>query len=74
MRKVSLAINEVNLELHEHTNTVHGLKDLLLAQTRDVHILAIKTLVAKESIDNEIFPGNLRVFAKNYFKQKKICC
>ena len=31
VREVSLAINEVNLELHEHTSTLHGLKDLLLA-------------------------------------------
>ena len=65
MQEVSLAINEVNLELHEHTNTVHGLKDLLLAQNWDVHILAIKKVVAKESTDNEIFPGNCT------FSQKK---
>ena len=66
VREVSLTINEVNLELHEHTNTVHGLKDLLLAQNRDVHILAIKKLVAKDSKDNEILPENVRVFAKSY--------
>ena len=47
VREVTLAINEVNLELHQHTTTVHGLKDLLLAQNRVVHILAIKKLVAK---------------------------
>ena len=67
VREVSLAINEVNLELHEKTNTVNGLRDLLLAQNRDEHILAIKKLVAKESIDNENFPEN----ANNYYKQKK---
>ena len=40
------------MELHEHVNTVHGLKDLLLAQNRDMPVLVIKKLVAKESIDN----------------------
>ena len=59
------------MELHEHANTVHGLKDLLLAQNRDVHILAIKKLVMQESIDNDVFPENVRTFAKNYHKQKK---
>ena len=70
VREVSLAINEVNLEFHEHTNTVRGLKDFLLAQNRDVYILAIKNLVAKESLDSETFPEKVRVFAKNYYKQK----
>ena len=74
MQEVSLAISEANLEVHEHTNTVHGLKDLLLAQNRDVYILAIKKLVAKESIDNEKIPANVRVLAKSYYKQKKIYC
>ena len=59
------------MELHEHTNTVHGLKDLLLAQNRDVHILAIIKIVAKEPIDNKFFTKSVRVFAENYFKQKK---
>ena len=48
-----------------------GLKDLLLAQNRDVHVLAIKKLVMQESIDHDIFPENVRAFAKNYYKQKK---
>ena len=74
VREITLAIDELNLELHEHTNTVHGLKDLLLAQNREVDILAIKKLVAKECIDNEIIPENVRVFVKIYYKQKKIYC
>ena len=40
-------------------------------QNRDVHVLAIKKVVAKESIENEIFPENVRVFAKSNYKQKK---
>ena len=59
-----LAINEMNLEYHEHTNTVHCQRDLILAQNWGVHALAIEKLVAKESIENEIFLENVR-------KQKK---
>ena len=67
---MTLATNEVNLELHENAITVHCLNDLLLAQNRNLHILAIKKLVAKESIDNELFSENVPVFVKNYYKQK----
>ena len=44
---------------------------MLLAHNRDEHILAIKKLVANESIDNKTIPENVRVFAKNCSKQKK---
>ena len=66
-----MAIRSVNTELHEHTHTVHGIKDLVLAQTRDVHVLALKKLVYGENIDQDIFPEDVRAFARNYFKQKK---
>ena len=59
-------------ELHEHTNTVHGIKDPLLAQNWVVHVLAIKRLVAKESINHDVFPENVRAFARNYYNQKKL--
>ena len=71
VKQMALVVESVSMELHEHANTVHGLKDLLLAQNRDVHILAIKKLVMRESIDDDIFPENVRTFAKNYYKQKK---
>ena len=71
VKQMALVVESVSMELHEHANTVHGLKDLLLAQNRNVHILAIKKLVMKESIDDDIFPENVRTFAKNYYKQKK---
>ena len=71
VKQMALVVESVSMELHEHANTVHGLKDLLLAQNRDVHILAMKKLVMKESIDDDIFPENVRTFAKNYYKQKK---
>ena len=66
-----MAIRSVNTEIHEHTHTVHGIKNLVLAQNRDVHILAIKRLVHGEGINQEIFPEDVRTFARNYFKQKK---
>ena len=46
VRQAALVIKDIDSELHEHANTVHGIKDLVLAQNRDVHVIAIK-----ESID-----------------------
>ena len=69
VRQAAVAIKDIDTELHEHANTVQGIKDLLLAQNRDV--LAIKKLVAQESIDHDIFPEDVRAFARNYYKQKK---
>ena len=66
-----MALRDINTELHEHTITVHGIKDLVLAQNLDLHVLAIKKLVMNEPIDNEIFPEDVREFARNYFRQKK---
>ena len=71
VREAALAIKDIDTELHEHANTVHGIKDLLLAQNRDIHVLAIKKLVAQESIVHDIFPENMRAFARNYHNQKK---
>ena len=71
VRQSALAVKDIDTELHEHANTVHDIKDLLLAQNRDVHVLAMKKLVAQEPIDHEIFPEDLRAFARNYHKQKK---
>ena len=34
-------------------------------------MLAIKKLVAQESIDHDIFPEDVRAFARNYYKLKK---
>ena len=71
IRRAALAIHSVSTELHEHTHTIHGIKDLLLAQNRDVHVLVLKKLVNGENIDRDIFPEDVRAFARNYFKQKK---
>ena len=51
--------------------TVHGIKDLLLAQNLDVHVLAIRKLVAQESIDHNVFPEDVRVFARNFKAGKR---
>ena len=40
-----MAIRSVSTELHEHAHRVHGIKDLVLAQNRDVQVLALKKLV-----------------------------
>ena len=71
IRQAALAIHSVSTELHEHTHTVHGIKDLLLAQNRDVYVLVFKKLMNGENIDQNIFPEDVRAFARNYFKQKK---
>ena len=66
-----MALRDIDTELNEHAHTVHGIKDLVLAQNRDVHVLALSKLVLGESIDRDIFPENVREFARNYFRQKK---
>ena len=72
IRQAALAVHSVGTELHEHTHTVHGIKDkdLLLAQNRDVHVLVLQKLVNGENFDQDIFPKDVRAFARNYFKQK----
>ena len=52
------AVKDIYTELHENANTVDGIKDLLSAQNRDGHVLAI-------------FPEDVRAFARNYHTQKK---
>ena len=71
VRDSIMALKDINTELHEHAHTVHEIKDLVLAQNRDMHVLALKKLVLNESIDHDIFPENVREFARNYYRQKK---
>ena len=71
VRDSIMALEDINTELHEHAHTVHGIKDLILAQNRDVHVLALKKLVLNEPIDHDVFPENVREFARNYYRQKK---
>ena len=71
VRDSIMALKDIDTELHEHAHTVHGIKDLVLAQNRDVHLLALKKLLLNESIDNDLFPEDVREFARNFFHQKK---
>ena len=61
----------VGTELHEHQSTMRGLKDLHLAQNRDVHLLALKKLMKNEPLEDTLFPEDVQDFAKRYFHQKK---
>ena len=61
----------VGTELHEHQSTLRGLKDLHLAQNRDVHLLALRKLMKNEPLEDTLFPEDVQDFAKRYFHQKK---
>ena len=71
VRDSIMALRDIDTELHEHAHTVHGIKDLVLGQNRDVNVLILKKLVLSGSIDHDIFPENVHEFARNYFRQKK---
>ena len=47
-------------ELHEHHLTKHGLKDLQLAQNRDVHLLALKKLMKSEALEDAMVPEDVQ--------------
>ena len=47
VRQAAQAINDIDTERHEHANSKHVTKDLLLPQNRDVQVLAIQKLVAQ---------------------------
>ena len=61
----------VRTELHEHQSTMRGLKDLHLAQNRDLHLLALKKLLKNETLEDILFPEDVQDFAKQYYHQKK---
>ena len=74
IKQAVMVIRSVNTELHEHTHTVHGIKDLVLAQNRDVHVLAIKRLVHGEAINQDIFPEDVRTFARTTLNKRRTYC
>ena len=51
---------------------MRGLKDLHLAQNRDVHFLALKKLMKDEPLDDALFPEDVQDFAKRYFHKKRL--
>ena len=64
-------LRTVGTGLHEHHLTKHDLKDLHLAQNRDVHLLALKKLMKNEPLEDPVFSDEVRDFAKRYYHQKK---
>ena len=46
VRDSIMSLRDIDTELHEHAHTVHGIKDLVLAQNRDVHVLTLKKIGA----------------------------
>ena len=63
-------LRTIGTELHEHHLTRCSLKDLHLAQNRDVHLLALKKLMKDEPFDDAIFSENVNDFAKQLYNQK----
>ena len=64
-------LRTVGTELHEHFLTRRGLRDLHLAQNRDVHLLALKKLMKDEPLEDAMFLEDVQDFARRYFHQKK---
>ena len=64
-------LRTIGTELHEHHLTKYGLRDLRLAQIRDVHLSALKKLLKNESLEDPMFPDEVQDFAKRYYNQKK---
>ena len=42
VKQAALTIKHIDTELHGHSNSVNGIKDLFMAQNRDVHVFALK--------------------------------
>ena len=49
-------LKTIGTELQEHHLTKYGLRDLHLAQNRDVHLLALKKLMKDEPLEDAMFP------------------
>ena len=64
-------LRTIETELHEHHLTKYGLRDLHMAQNRDVHLLALKKLMRNEPLEDPMFPDEVQDFAKRYYHQKK---
>ena len=55
IKQAVLVIQDLSTDLHEHAHTIHGIKDLVIAKIRDIHVLALKKLVQHENIDHDFF-------------------
>ena len=64
-------LRTIETKLHEHHLTKHGLRDLHMAQNRDVQLLALTKLMRNEPLEEPMFPDEVQDFAKRYYYQKK---
>ena len=70
-QKQAEILRTIGVELHEHHLTKYGLKELHMAQSKDVHPLALRKLMKNESLEHPVFPDEVQEFAKRYYSQKK---
>ena len=70
-QKQADVLRTIETELHEHHVTKYGLRDLHMAQNRDVHLLALKKLMKNEPLEDSMFPDEVQDFAKRYYNQPK---
>ena len=63
-------LRTVGTELHKHHLTKYGLRDLHLAQNRDVLLLASRKLMKNEPLEDPVFPDEVQDFAKRYHHRK----
>ena len=70
-QKQAEILRTIETGLHEHHLTKYGLRDLHIAQNRDVHLLALKKLMKNEPLEDPMFPDEIQDFAKRYYHQKK---
>ena len=64
-------LRTIGTELHEHHLTKYGLKDLHLAQNRNMHLLALKKLMNNEFLQDPVLLNEVQDFAKRYYSHKK---
>ena len=64
-------LRTIGTEQQEHHLTKYGLRDLHLAQNRDVHLLALTKLMKDEPLEDAMFPEEVQDFAERYYTQKK---
>ena len=63
-------LRTVGTELHEHHLNKHGLRDLHLAQNRDMHLLALRKLMKNEHLESCISRRSTRLRRTNYHQKK----
>ena len=70
-QKQAEILRTIETGLHERHLIKYGLRDLHIAQNRDVHLLSLKKLMKNEPLEDPMFPDEKQDFAKRYYHQKK---